>query len=464
MITGPSNRAKQGWRSDAKNRLAISWPVVPLGANRLPVHIGDQIAGRYRLLRPLGSGGMGEVWAARNELTNRDFAIKFLLPQFKENDEAFERFVREAKTTGTLQHPSIVDVYDVALGKDGRPFIVMELLHGEELEGYIDRKGSLSPLKVAAYFAQIAAALQLAHDAGVVHRDLSTNNIFLARSKDGAIVPKILDFGVSKTLGPVFEGQSVTCDGAVLGNPIFMSPEQARGAREVDGRTDLWALGVGMYQSLTGKAPFRSTNYNALMVDIMTRGHRPILELVPTLDPQLAKVIETCLVKEREGRIASAKLLAEQLGAIARRLATDPAELGRTPRRRATDLLPPPKNTSEELAQSGAPLGVRFWHAIGLPVPSRAVVGLVAAMAGGAAGVGVSRTMERPSPVIIQASAPVAPPARQTPPAAKPVHVEAAPVAAPESAAQTASAMAESGLTRAVSDGLRASTETAAKP
>ncbi|HEX2734216.1 MAG TPA: serine/threonine-protein kinase, partial [Polyangiaceae bacterium] len=265
---------------------------------------------------------MGEVWAARNELTNRDFAIKFLLPQLSENDEAFERFVREAKTTGTLQHPSIVDVYDVALGKDGRPFIVMELLHGEELDGTIDRVGSLSPLKTAAYFAQIAAGLQLAHDAGVVHRDLSTNNIFLARNADGGIVPKILDFGVSKTLGPVFEGQSVTCDGAVLGNPIFMSPEQARGAREVDARTDIWALGVGMYQALTGKAPFRSTNYNALMVDIMTHRHRPIRELIPTLDQELSRVIEDCLIKDRNQRLASAQMLAERLSNIARRLAT----------------------------------------------------------------------------------------------------------------------------------------------
>ncbi len=392
---------------------------------------------------------MGEVWAAKNELTNRDFAIKFLLPQFSENDEAFERFVREAKTTGTLQHPSIVDVYDVALGKDGRPFIVMELLHGEELEDFIERKGSLSPLKTAAYFAQIAAALQLAHDAGVVHRDLSTNNIFLGRSKDGAIVPKILDFGVSKTLGPVFEGQSVTCDGAVLGNPIFMSPEQARGAREVDGRTDLWALGIGMYQSLTGRAPFRRSNYNALMVDIMTRKHRPILELIPTLDRQLGELIEECLIKDRSKRIQSARELAHRLSAIARRLATDPSELGRSPKRRATDLLPPPADKGEAMAQSGVPLGVRFWHALGLPVPSRVSVGLLAAALGVAAGFGARGMVNRPSPVIIQAAAPVAP---------RPKVEEARPVPSVEEELAPATASAEvpaEGLTRAVSNGLR---------
>lgn len=349
---------------------------------------------------------MGEVWAARNELTNRDFAIKFLLPEFRENEEAFERFVREAKTTGTLRHPSIVDVYDVALGPDGRPFIVMELLHGEELEGLIDRKGSLSPLQTAAYFAQIASALQLAHDAGVVHRDLSSNNIFLARGKDDAVVPKILDFGVSKTLGPHFDGESVTCDGAVLGNPIFMSPEQARGAREVDGRTDVWALGIGMYQSITGRAPFRNTNYNALMVDIITHPHRPILELVPTLDRELADIIEGCLRKDREQRVASAALVAQRLTAIARRLATDPRELDRTPRRRATDRLPETLS-QEALAETGLPWAVQFWHGLGLPVPSKTSVLCGLIVIGTALGFGFGRLTQAPAPVIIQAAAPV---------------------------------------------------------
>lgn len=437
----------------ATNLAAFCWPLGGWAANGRRVHIGDQIAGRYRLLRPLGSGGMGEVWAARNELTNRDFAIKFLLPQLSENDEAFERFVREAKTTGTLQHPSIVDVYDVALGKDGRPFIVMELLHGEELDSTIDRTGSLSPLKTAAYFAQIAAGLQLAHDAGVVHRDLSTNNIFLARSPDGGIVPKILDFGVSKTLGPVFEGQSVTCDGAVLGNPIFMSPEQARGAREVDARTDIWALGIGMYQALTGKAPFRSTNYNALMVDIMTHRHRPIAQLIPTLDAELARVIEECLVKDRQQRLASAQLLAERLSQIARRLATDPAELGNTPRRRATDLLLPPRDKTEGMAETGVPMGVRLARALGLSVPSRIGIGAIAMCLGAAAGFSAGRTMERPAQVIIQAASPVAPPAKsvaRVEPPAPAVEIE------PRSAELVAR---EADLTRAVSNGLRGESE-----
>jgi eukaryotic-like serine/threonine-protein kinase len=401
---------------------------------------------------------MGEVWGARNELTNRDFAIKFLLPEFNQNEEAFERFVREAKTTGTLQHASIVDVYDVALSPDGSPFIVMELLNGEELESLIERQGAISPLQVAAYFAQLASALQLAHEAGVVHRDLSTNNIFLARGTDGAVVPKILDFGVSKTLGPRFEGQSVTCDGAVLGNPIFMSPEQARGAREVDGRTDVWALGIGMYQSLTGAAPFRSSNYNALMVDIMTRPHRPLLELVPTLDRQLAEVVESCLRKDREQRFPTAELLAERLSAIARRLATDPQELGRTPLRRATDRLPPMRMSSEALASAGLPLGVRFWHGLGLPVPSRGLMTVVGITLGLAGGFGMGRNTQKPTPVVIQ-TLPPAPAGQAVAAASAQECAQSRPVAAVQLPMQHVPTKSETDLQRAVSQGLQGTSE-----
>ncbi len=284
---------------------------------------------------------MGEVWAATNDLTNRDFAIKFLLSEFASNDEAYHRFVREAETTGQLQHSSIVDVFDVAQTEDGRPFIVMELLVGESLDKRLEREGPLPQLQVASYFSQIAMALDMAHRAGVVHRDLSASNIFLARSREHhGVFPKILDFGVSKHLGQS-SSDFQTCHGAVLGNPLYMSPEQARGAEQVDARTDVWSLGVLMYQCLTGVAAFSSRNYNALMVDIMTRPHRPVCELAPGVDRALAAIVEGCLVKDRNGRVGSAAELAERLGAIARRLGQTAAVRPGTPRRRSTDRLPP---------------------------------------------------------------------------------------------------------------------------
>lgn len=319
------------------------------------MQIGDKIAGRYRLLRRLASGGMGEVWAASNELTNRDFAIKFLLKEFASNDEAYNRFVREAETTGKLQHPSIVDVFDVAQTVDGRPFIVMELLVGEGLDDRLKREGTLPAIQVAGYFSQISMALDLAHRAGIVHRDLSSSNIFLAQSREhNGICPKILDFGVSKHLGPS-DGAFQTCHGAVLGNPLYMSPEQARGAEQVDARTDVWSLGVLMYQCLTGVAAFSSRNYNALMVDIMTRPHRPVSELAPAVDRHLAAIVEGCLVKDRTRRIGSASELAERLAAVARRLGRTEDASADGPRRRATDRLPPVRGVVGAFERSSNP-------------------------------------------------------------------------------------------------------------
>lgn len=352
------------------------------------MQIGDKIAGRYRLLRPLANGGMGEVWAASNELTNRDFAIKFLLKEFASNDEAYNRFVREAETTGKLQHPSIVDVFDVAQTVDGRPFIVMELLVGEGLDERLKRDGTLPPGQVAGYFSQISMALDLAHRAGIVHRDLSSSNIFLTRSREhNGVCPKILDFGVSKHLG-ANDGAFQTCHGAVLGNPLYMSPEQARGAEQVDARTDVWSLGVLMYQCLTGVAAFSSRNYNALMVDIMTRPHRPIAELAPSVDRSLTAIVEGCLVKDRTHRIGSASELAERLAVVARRIGR--VEEGSSlPRRRVTDRLPPvrgvvgaldrPSNAELRYVDRLVPEGTSYSRVASLSALLGVVLGAIAA-------------------------------------------------------------------------------------
>jgi serine/threonine-protein kinase len=338
---------------------------------------------------------MGEVWAVRNELTNRDFAIKFLLTEFASNDQAFNRFVREAETTGKLQHPSIVDVFDVAQTEDGRPFIVMELLQGEGLDERLRRDGTLSPLTVAAYCSQIAMALDLAHRAGIIHRDLSSSNIFLSRSPhETATVPKILDFGISKNLVQSGEGHFQTCHGAVLGNPLYMSPEQACGAEQVDARTDVWSLGVLMYQCLTGSTPFRSRNYNALMVDIMTRPHRPIADAAPSVDRALCAIVEGCLVKDRNQRIPSARDLADQLGAVARRLARDVGETGRMPQRRATDRLPPARGAAR--GKSGPRPAVLFARSSRVRIASAA--GLLGIVVGAASSYVLTSGNDAPKP------------------------------------------------------------------
>jgi len=277
---------------------------------------------------------MAEVWSARNVLLGRDVAIKFLLPSLSRNREAVERFVCEARATGRLRHPSIVDVFDAGQAHDGRPFLVMERLEGESLEDRLARERRLSPVLACAWLAQVARGLEAAHRSGIVHRDLSTANVFLAEVPDVVqSVPKILDFGVSKLLGPVADGRVRTLDGAVMGSPSYMSPEQAQGAESADQRSDVWSLGVLLYECMTGRTPFSARAHTALLVQIVMTEHVPIVEVLPGLDGELAALVEGCLVKDREHRVQSARQVAETLERIACRLAARPIAVGR----RATD-------------------------------------------------------------------------------------------------------------------------------
>lgn len=378
---------------------------------------------------------MGEVWASKNELTQKSFAIKFLLPALAERPDALARFVREAETAGRLDHPCIVNVFDVAQTEDGRAFIVMELLSGESLEARLERVGSVRPMEAAAIVSQVAAGLHVAHQAGIVHRDLSLANVFLARNPEGGRpIPKILDFGVSKTLDPL-PGELRTGEGTILGCPDFMSPEQAMGAEAVDARTDVWSLGVVLYRCLAGTAPFVAKNYNALMAAILTRPHRPITEVVPSIDPELGAVVEGCLVKERQHRIQSAHDVSERLSSIARRLSKS-TNVSFAPRRRATDRLPagpaaslsstthgpaaavlaPAPSSPRSATEPIAALSATELHAVARLRSRPAVVGMVSALLG--MGIGALLTLGfRPARGQVMAPIPTVIPASVAPPA-----------------------------------------------
>lgn len=304
------------------------------------------IAGKYRVIRPLGEGGMAEVWAAQNLLTDRQFAIKLVLPSLAMRPDIVERFLQEARATGRLKHPAIVDVFDVGQAEDGRPFMVMELLKGSTLDQRIRCSGALDPLTASVLMARVARALVVAHRAGVVHRDLSSANVFLVASRDGKPWPKILDFGVSKLMGPR-EERVRTDSGSVMGSPDYMSPEQAQGSDLVDERTDVWALGVLLYESLTGRTPFVARNYNALMLAIMTVPHCPVRQLRPDVPVALCNLIESCLIKDPAARLASAADAAATLDAISEVLAAGRDAPG--PRRRAADRLPLPSQRPPQL-------------------------------------------------------------------------------------------------------------------
>ncbi|HVY45708.1 MAG TPA: serine/threonine-protein kinase [Minicystis sp.] len=286
---------------------------------------GDLVSGKYRLLRQLGAGGMGSVWAARNELTDRDFAIKFLLPDLANNQEALHRFFLEARACGQIKHPAVVDVYDMGQAEDGSPYIVMELLEGEGFDARLARAGTFRPGDAAVWLAFVSRGLEEAHVRGLVHRDLKPGNIFFALDARGDIVPKLLDFGVSKATG-LKDGDDFvkTTTGAVLGSPAYMSPEQAKGEQDIDGRSDVWSLGVILYEALTGQIPFDAPNYNALMLAIITRPHRPLLELAPHVPPELSAIVDHALAKERAHRIGTARELAERLEMVAQRITQTP--------------------------------------------------------------------------------------------------------------------------------------------
>ncbi len=285
---------------------------------------GDLISGKYRLQQLLGSGSMGSVWSARNELTNRDFAVKFLLPGLAENPEALSRFFHEARACGQLRHPAIVDVFDMGRAEDGSPYLVMELLEGEGFEQHLSRQGCMRPVDLCRWMSIVARGLDEAHSRGLIHRDLKPGNIFFAIDGNGALCPKVLDFGISKEISAEAFDQVKTNPGTVLGSPAYMSPEQAQGEEEVDARTDLWSMGVIMYEALTAQLPFDASNYNALMVCIITEPHTPLSRLAPGVPAELEQLIDELLTKERDDRTKTARQVAERLERIYQRLTDTP--------------------------------------------------------------------------------------------------------------------------------------------
>jgi len=278
------------------------------------VNEGDLVAGRYRLLRPIGSGAMGTVWAARHELLGRDFALKLATVSARAGPEVRARFLREARIVAKLRHPNVVDVVDVADvgggGPDAGLYLAMELLEGQSLAQRIDEHGPFEPAAALAIVSEVCRGLAAAHAAGVVHRDIKPENIFLARGPSGGIVPKLLDFGISKA-AEAGEGL-VTLGGQLFGTPAYMSPEQAIGEIDIDHRTDVWSLGVVLYEMLTGKRPFAAESYPALLARIADEDYVP---LPPSVPPEVQAIIGRCLAKPREDRYPSADALRAALDA-----------------------------------------------------------------------------------------------------------------------------------------------------
>jgi len=271
------------------------------------------IAGKYRVIKKLGEGAMGSVWLARNEITDREFAIKVLQPDVASDPAGLTRFFREARVCGTLRHPSILEIYDAGTAPElgGAPYLVMERLDGAALDVVLRQRGALEPRLALDILLQCARGLHLAHQKGVVHRDLKPANIFLHRPGTGALEPKVLDFGISKVVGKTPE-IAITQSSTVLGSPLYMSPEQMD-MKTLDARSDVHALGVVLWQCLVGTAPFSASSYNSLVVEIMC-GPRPKLrDALPTASAELAAIVERAFALDPAARFASAEALADAI-------------------------------------------------------------------------------------------------------------------------------------------------------
>jgi serine/threonine protein kinase len=283
---------------------------------------GRVIAGKFRLTREIGQGGMGAVWAAIHQTLGREVAVKFLHPQAEHSASLTERFVSEARMVASIKHRFVVDVFDFGVTDDGLYYMVLELLQGTSLAERMDR-GPALPLPVAVQLvADCLRGLQVVHDAGIVHRDLKPDNIFVIEDADGAF-PKLIDFGISKrtevtgALTPIgmsgAKKSRLTQPGMVVGTPYYMSPEQLRGRNDLDRRSDVYSVGVILYELLTGRLPFTQDNIGDLMVAITVQGAPRLTRVRPELGEQLAAIVARALAPDPKDRYASALELRDAL-------------------------------------------------------------------------------------------------------------------------------------------------------
>ena len=274
------------------------------------------VAGKYRLTELLGRGGMGSVWAGIHMTLGTRVAVKFIDAEHVDSAEARHRFENEARAAAALRSKHVVEVYDHGVMDDGRPFIVMEFLDGEPLDRRLDRLGRLGAKDVARIVGMVCRALSKAHAVGIVHRDLKPENIFLVwDDEDGADVAKVVDFGIAKFTEPSGPS-SATRTGSVLGTPYYMSPEQARGLRSVDYRSDLWSVGVIAFRCITGRLPFEGEAVGDVLVKLCTAPIPVPSTLVPDLPPGFDAWLARALGREPEARFQSAAEQARSLAAV----------------------------------------------------------------------------------------------------------------------------------------------------
>lgn len=293
----------------------------PAGAEVHGLAPGQVLLDKYEVETLLGAGGMGIVARARHRVLDRPVVIK-LLKTPHASEEAVRRFLREARAAAAIESAHVVRVIDAGLLDRKRPYLVLEHLEGRDLAAELSERGRLPAAEAVELALQCAEALALAHARGIVHRDIKPANLFISRDADGGPQLKVLDFGIAKALSDsdiATEDGSLTESSAVIGSPRYMSPEQLQDSSEVDGRTDIWALGAVLYELVSGKPAFDGPNLAVLATKILTQPCTPVRELAPDAPEEVAVVIERCLQKDRAERYASVVELGHALVAASGR-------------------------------------------------------------------------------------------------------------------------------------------------
>jgi serine/threonine-protein kinase len=326
------------------------------------VRLGDIFQDRYRLETVLGRGAVGVVVGAQHLLLDRPVAIKFMLGASSEQPDSVARFVQEARSAARLKSANVVRIFDVAVLDNGVPYIVMERLEGTDLAALLRRSGPVGVQRGVQYVLEACEAISEAHDAGIVHRDLKPANLFLVERPGMQPAIKVLDFGIAKsspTLAPttldLSQGDVVvrmTLPRSIMGSPLYMSPEQMESSGDVDSRTDIWALGVTLFELVTGNVPFAGTTIVQVYSQMLGKEAKWLDKLPADAPPYLARAIEKCLRRDRTERHASVRELARALAPLvvppplehtqpspSPSFAAGPIPRVRPPRRRATPVI-----------------------------------------------------------------------------------------------------------------------------
>ena len=282
------------------------------------VPVGAVVAQRYVVEDLVGVGGMGYVVRAKQIFTDQPVAVKLLLPERARDRAIVARFLREARAAARLRSEHVCRIFDVGMLDDGVPYIAMEYLDGQDLSTVLRERGALSVREAIACVLQACEAVAEAHALGIVHRDLKPHNLFLSMRPDGTGSIKVLDFGVAKILDAQSDQLQLTSDGAILGSPAYMAPEQMISARTVDRRADVWALGVVLFELLGGRSPFAAPSVNATCARVLTQPPPSLGDLGVEIPAKLEALIGRCLQKDREQRLQTVKELVAGLEPFAR--------------------------------------------------------------------------------------------------------------------------------------------------